>query len=191
MDNDNDSSSDTDDDSYLSESELGLTLGAVNPVEIYVEACRFYNTLPVSCVVDNIMKREWLDINNRGLNENDAYCIKQVIDVANEVKGVNVSGNYIQTRGIHELLLSLSIHKIVHLNISNTGIKIESNESSFSKEILISIMKMPGLTELDISNNKIGDVGMEVRILYFPFYSRQRSKQSNSNFSRFTDFSYG
>ena len=104
-----------------------------NPHRIYAEACALYKCFPVACVVDDIIERQWLDVNNRGLSENDAYCIQQVIDVSAEVKGVNVSGNYMQTRGIQGIVKSLEIHKIVHLNISNTGFIIDSD--SFSKNI--------------------------------------------------------
>ena len=113
-----------------------------------------------ACVVDDIIERQWLDVNNRGLSENDAYCIQQVIDVSDEVKGINLSGNYMQTRGIHGIVKSLEIHKIVHLNISNTGFRM--NDSSFGQNILLAIMRMPGLLDLDLSHNYIGDEGMKV-----------------------------
>ncbi len=189
------SSIDTDDDSYLSESELKSLNVQVDPAAIYIEECRGKKCLPISCVVSDIIERQWLDINNRGLKDNDAYCIQKIIDIADEIKGINVAGNYICTNGIHSLLKSLEIHKIVHLNISNTGFVIDQGdedendkqdqgeeddndkkdqgeedinnqkkekEKIITKEILISIMKMPALIDLDISHNYIGDEGMAV-----------------------------
>ena len=65
-----------------------------------------------------------------------------------------------QTRGIQGIVKSLEIHKIVHLNISNTGFIIDSD--SFSKNILLTIMRMPGLLDLDLSHNYVGDEGMKI-----------------------------
>ena len=66
------SSIDTDDDSYLSESELKSLNVQVDPAAIYIEECREKKCLPISCVVSDIIERQWLDINNRGLKDNDA-----------------------------------------------------------------------------------------------------------------------
>ena len=68
-------SSDSDYDSYLSDSELVQPREKANPHCIYAEACALYKCFPVACVVDDIIERQWLDVNNRGLSENDVLEI--------------------------------------------------------------------------------------------------------------------
>jgi len=135
-------------------------------LEEYLFECKQQGVFPVSCVVEDLFQRQWLDCNNRGLQTGDAVSISKVIGKCSCITGINMEGNSsFGDIGVHSLVTAINPKDardtIVRLNLSDTGIGRTTKLAGLKIQVLEAIMHMPKLVDLDLSENNIGDDGIK------------------------------
>ena len=148
------------------EGEIEERKTRTNITEEYLFECKQQGVFPVSCVVEDLLQRQWLDCNNRGLQTGDAVSISKVIGKCSYITGINMEGNSsFGDVGVHSLVMAINPKNardtIVRLNLSDTGLGRATKSAGLKIQILEAIMHMPKLVDLDLSENNIGDDGMK------------------------------